>query len=422
MKKEIKKKNDSKVELEVEVSTGEFEESKEKVLKELAREAELPGFRKGKVPADVVKEKVGEEKVLTETAQKAIEESFRKIVSEEELEPITQPEVQILKLAPDNPFRYKASFTVLPEVELPDYKEIASQIEGEDVSVSEEEVEETLNWLQKSRPNLKKVLRPAKKGDWVEVAFSSPRLGGGRRYEDSFILGKGKLIPGFSDHLLGMSAGEKKEFSLTLPQDFKVKEIAGQPAKFSVEVKDVKETEEREINDEFAKDVGEFDSLEELKENIRAGLTQEKEQKEKQGRRAKILDKIVKKCNLEAPQVLVERETERQLAQLKRRVREELKSSFEDYLEKVNKTEEELRKTLAKEAKSRAERFLVLRAIAKEEDVKVEKEEVEEEVNNYLAQFPDAQKAKENVDLKQLRSYTRDRLRNEKVLQILEQS
>ncbi len=421
MEKEVKHGKESKIELTVELSVEEFKEIEKEVLERLAREAELPGFRKGKTPAEVVRKKIGEQKILTETAQEAIEDSFKKIISEENLEPISQPRVNITKLAPGNPFQYKAEFVVLPEVKLPDYKKLASGVKKEEVSVEEEEIQETLDWLQKARPNLKQVLRPAKKGDWVEISFFSPQLEKGRKFEDAFILGKGKLIPGFSDQLLGMSPGETKDFSLVLPDNFKAREVAGKEVEFKATMKSVKEPEPREINDDFARDVGEFDSLEELKKNIREGLLQEKKQGGRQRRRSEILDKIVEKTDVSVPEVLIEREKENQLAQLKKRVSEQLGVSFEEYLEKINKTEDELEKALTKEAEGRVLRFLILREISSREKVEVSDEELEQEVNSFLKQLSDIDQAKKEVDLDRLKSYTRDKIEQNKVLEILEE-
>lgn len=420
MQKEVKHSDGSKIELTVELSVEEFKEKEQKVLEKLAREADLPGFRKGRTPAEVLRKKIGEQKVLTETAQEAIEDSFREIILKENLEPISRPRINILKLAPGNPFKYKAEFSILPKVKLPAYKKIASEVKREEVSVEEEEVQETLNWLQKARPDLKEVLRPAKKGDWVEISFSSPQLENGRKFEDAFILGKGKLIPGFGDQLLGMSSAEAKEFSLVLPDDFKMGQIAGQEAGFKVTMKSVKETEPREINDDFARDVGEFDSLEELKKSIRQGLLREKEQNEKQRRRAEILNKIVEKTEMEVPEALIQREKENQMAQLKNRVSKQLGVSFEEYLEKINKTQKQLEKTLTKEAKARAERFLILRELSCQEDVEVSKEELEQEMNNFLKNISSVDQAQKEVDLDHLKSYTEDRIKQEKVLGILE--
>jgi len=420
MKKEIKKLAGSKVEIIVEVSAEEFKQKKSEVLKELAQEAQLPGFRKGKTPKDLVIKKIGEERILTETAQKTIEDSFRKIILEQGLEPITQPQVQITKLSMGSPFSYKAFFVTLPEVELPDYKKIASNVKKQEVEVKKEEIEETLNFLQKARPNLKKVLRPAKKGDWVEISFSSPELGSGKKHEDSFILGKGQLVPGFKEQLLGMSAGEEKQFSLVLPQNFRIEPLRGKEAHFKVKMKEVKETEPKEINDEFAKELGEFETLDDLKKSIKEGLVQEKEQAEKQKTRSEIIERVVKNSKLEIPEVLVEKEKERQFTQLKQRIKKELGISFEQYLKKIDKNEKEVRKALAKEAGARAKRFLVLREIARQEDVKVDEKEVENEVNKVLSQFQGVKQAEDNIDLNQLKSYTRDRIRNEKVLKVLE--
>ena len=188
-----------------------------------------------------------------------------------------------------------------------------------------------------------------------------------------------------------------------------------------MKMKGVQETEEKEINDEFAKEVGEFENLEELKNNVREGLEQEKQQNEKQRRRVKILEKVVAKTDVKVPGVMVEREKNGQLERLKQRANQELGVSFDEYLEKVDKDERELEKTLVKEAEKRAKRFLVLQEVAKEEDIGVSEAEIEEEVSRVLARFSSVEQAKNKVDLNRLKSYTEDSIRNEKVLKTLEE-
>ncbi len=415
MKTEIEKK-DGKVEAKVTLPFEEFKKYEKETLKDFQKNLELPGFRKGAVPEEVVRKKAGKEQILTEAAKRAIEGSYQKIVEEENFEPISRPEVEILKLAENNPFEFKATFDILPQFDLPDYGKIAESVKKEKLDVEEKEVEDTLKWLQKSRPDLREILRPAEKGNFVEINFSCPDIEKGKKHEDAFVLGEGRLVPGFSEELVGMEPGEKKSFSIDLPDDFRVKKLAGEKVDFEVEMKKVKEKKEREIDDDFAKEVGDFETLSELKENIRRGLGEEKEKALKQKRQEKILDKVVKKSDFKVPEVLVERETEKKLNTLKQRVAREMNTEFENYLEKLEKTEEELSEKLRKEAKKEAERFLVLRKVAEEEGIKVSEEEVQKEIENLLSRYPDPERAREAIDEKEIRRYTKQRIKNQKTL------
>lgn len=416
----IKKLPQSTIELEVEIVPEVFEKFRKKAILELGREIEKPGFRKGKVPEKIVEQEIDSETVLTESARLAIESNYKKVIIEKKLEPISQPKIQILKLAPDNPFRFRATFSVLPEIELPAYKELASKIEKKRTLVKDSEIEETLKWLQKSSPSLKEVLRSAQKGDFVEITFSSPGIKNGEKQKDAFILGKGHLVPGFEDKLLAMNAGEEKKFFIDFPSDFINKDLAGKRVRFEVKMEAVKKTEERQIDDQFARSLGGFNDLEALKRNIRQRLKLEKEIAEAQRRKEEILSAIEKDSKFEIPQVLIEAEKQKRLQNLKQKALKELNLSFKEYLEKIRKTERELLDFFEKEAEKAVKRFLILREISKRERISVSEEEIKREVDDTLSRFSNLRNTLKNIDLDRLKRYTEERIKNEKVFQLLE--
>jgi len=419
METNIKKLPKSKVEIEVKIPSKEFDKFIEKATKKLGENLEVKGFRKGKVPKDVIKDKVGQDAILQEAADMAVKENYSKIVSENKIEPITQPNVEILKMAEGNPFEFKIKTEVLPEIKLPDHKKIASKIEAKKVSVSKKDLEDSLKWLQKSRAKFSALERPAKKDDFVEIEYQSPQIKDSQKINDGFVLGEGHFIPGFEDKIIGMKSGEEKEFSLTFPEKFQRKSLAGKEANFKVKVKAVKKRELPEINDEFASSLGSFDNLAALKENIKKGLTEEKERKEQQRKRAEILDKIAQKTKMEIPQNLIDFEKKRMLKNLKQQVGQNLQLSFEDYLKSVDKTEEELKNSLGREAQKRVRNFLILKQIGKEEGVSVTDKEIEERMNEDLKKYPPEKK--EELDIAKLKKYTKGAIYNEKVLQKLEE-
>jgi len=420
MKVKVKDLGKSEVEMEVELEAQSFDNFMKRALVSLGKEIEISGFRKGKAPSEMIRSKIGQANLLSEAARLAIDGSYKRAVLEQGLEPISQPRVEILKLAPQNPFCFKAVFLVLPKIELPDYKKIASSLKKEEVSISQADIDKALDWLQKSRPKLKEVSRPARKGDFVEIEFSSPQVEKGSKQKQAFILGKGHLVKGFEPELEGMEAGAKKEFSLNFPLDFGRRELAGKKVDFRAGLDSVKEVEFLEINDDFAKGLGKFETLTDLKKSIKQGLKEEKEMAESKKRREEILEKIAKACKFEVPLVLIENEKQKRFEELKQRVLKGLNLSFEDYLKKIKKTEKELLGFLEKEAENQARRFLILREIAKEEMIGVSDDEIGERVNQALSSYPDLEKAQKGVDLDGLRSYTEERLRNEKVFQLLE--
>ncbi len=423
METKIKKIPESKIQLDVELGAEEFEVFIGKAIGNLGKDIEVPGFRKGKASKEVIVKEVGQDMVLKEGARLAIEESYRKAVLEYGLEPISQPQVQILKLAPQNPFCYKAVFSILPNIQLPDYKKIASGVKRKKVSITEEEIGKTIKWLQNSRANLKTVSRPAKKNDFIEIEFSSPQIENNKKREDAFIIGKGHLIPGFEKELEGMEPSQEKKFSLRFPDKSADKNLAGKEIEFSVKVEAVKQVDLPEIDDNFAKGLGDFKDMPALKESIKQGLTLEKKAFEARKRQEEVLSMVEKKCQFIVPKVLTKTQKERRFQDLKTRVSKEIGISFEDYLKKIKKTEKELLESLEKESEKEARRFLILREIAKKEDITISEQEIEQEVNKILSR-PDKEQletASQPFDLARLKSYTKERLRNEKVLAKLEE-
>src|SRR4030042_5341431 len=243
MKTKIKNLGQSKIEIEIEVEVEEFEKLRNRALSQAAEHFEMHGFRKGGAPLNVVKQKIGEEQILMDAANLAIKENYLQVVKDNNLEPISQPEIQILKLAPGNPSCFKAVFSVLPEIQLPDYKKIAAKIKKEKPAVKEDDIKQALEWVQKSRADFSQVDRPAQKQDFVEIEFSSAEIQDNKRQKDAFILGQGHLVKDFEQSLIGMKAGEEKEFPVELPKDYFQQDLAGKKINFKVKMQAVKQVE-----------------------------------------------------------------------------------------------------------------------------------------------------------------------------------
>jgi len=421
MKFEIKNLSNSEIEIKLEISAQEFEDFYQEALKDIAKEFESEGFRRGKAPLSIVEEKTGEEKILTEAAEKAISENYKKIVLEEKLEPISQPKVEILKFAPGNPLVVKISAVVLPKVNLPDYKKIAGTKKRKEIKVEEKEVEDSLNWLVKSRAKFSQKQGPAEKGDFVEIIYWSdqiPELKKGQK--DAFILDNAGFIPGFEDKLLGMKAGEEKEFSLTLPPNYRNKNLAGKKVDFKVKIEQVQKVDFPKLDDEFARSLGRFSSLEDLKKNIREGLGIEKEKAESFRLREEIIKDIREKTEVEIPKILIEKQQEYLLKDFKSRIEQGLKISFSDYLKQMKKTEQEMLNSFYDEAERRTKDFLILWEISKRENIQPTEEEVEEETNKILRNYKSVEEAKKNFSVEELKKYVRENIRNEKVFSLLE--
>ena len=356
-----------------------------------------------------------------ERLQLAIEKSYAQVVRENNLEIIESPKIEILKLALKNPFAFKAKTSVLPEIELSDYQKIASSIKKRKISVKEEETEKTLEWVQRSRAKFTALNREARKEDFVEIEFQSSQIEKGEKKKDAFILGKGHFIPGFEEKLEGMKAGEEKEFSLVIPRDHFMKELAGKEIKFQVKMTSVLKMELPELNDQFVKSLGTFKDLTSLKQSIEEGIKTEKEVKERQRFREEILEKLSNSITWDLPEILIETEKDRLFTDFKESFSKNPKTSFKDYLAKINKSEEEVKDSFLEPAQKNVKTFLILREIAKKEEIEVSDKEVKEEVNKILKRYPDLKTVEKDLDLEKLRQYTKERITNEKVFQLLEE-
>lgn len=420
MRTEIRKLEKSEIEIEFEIPAQEFEDFIEKATFDLGKNLKIKGFRKGKLPKAIIEKEIGREKILKEAAERAIRENYLKVILENNLEVLGQPEIKILKLAPGNPLLFLAKVAILPEIQLPDYQKIAREVKKREILVKEKEIEEALIWLQKSRAKFSQILRPAQIGDFVEIEYSSPQIENGKIQKDGFLLGQGHLIEGFEEKLEGMVAGEEKNFLLKFPAKHFQKNLANQEINFKVKMTSVKKVEFPEIDDQFARSLGNFEDLNSLKERIREGIKMEKEILERERIHQEILEKIASQISWQIPQILIEAEKNRMIENFKKAINQKFQIDFKDYLARINKTEADLRESFQIEAERKIKNFLILQEIAKKEKISVLPEEVEVKINNFLKNYPDIEKAKKELDLENLKSYYEEVIRNEKALQLLE--
>lgn len=297
------------------------------------------------------------------------------------------------------------------EINLPDYKNIASKVRKKEVVIKKEEVENSLKWLQQSRAKLSLKNAPAQKGDFVEIEYQINKQGSALK--DGFVLGQGHFIPGFEDNLIGSKSGEEKK-DIVLNQE-------GKEISIDLKLNSVQKVELPEINDQFAQSLGDFKDLDSLRNNIKNGIALEKEQAEKQKRRQEALEKISRETEMEIPAVLIENEKNKMLEDLKKLVSERLKVSFEEYLEKIKKTEKEILDSFKKEAQARIKNFFVLEEIGKRENIEISDQEIAEEVNKVLRHYPSLKEAEKNIglDLQKFKEYTKHIIKNDKVFNLL---
>jgi len=423
----LKKIDDSKVELKNNISWDVWKDYLKEATKEASKDLKVEGFRPGKAPQEVVEKNVGKEVLLNSAAEKAIQKDYPELLKKEEVNAIGSPQIEIESLEEGKDLVYRAITTIMPEVKLESWKEDIKEINKEpaadNIEIADEDVDKELEKLANSRVKVTTVKREAKAGDAVQVDFEVSRDGvmieGASAKDHNLILGSNVFIPGFEDAVTGMKEGEEKEFELKFPEEYHEKSLAGNNAQFKVKMKLVQERELPKIDDEFAKSLGEFEKLEALKENIKNGLVKEKEMKAKEEKRAKLIDKLVEKTEVEIPELLIKEELHKMTHELEAQV-QQMGMQLDQYLEQMKKTREDLEKDWKPQAEKRIKAALALEKLVKDLEISIEAEKIEEEMNKTLQYYKGVKDAKKNIDMKRLYDYTKSMIENEAVLEKLE--
>jgi len=420
----IRKLPKSQLEIKISVPAEELEKFLNLAAEELSKNLKVAGFRPGKVPRKIVEQQVGSEKVLAHAAQIAVKKSYVDSIAKNKIEAVGEPKITITKIAPGNDLEYKAVIGVMPEISLGNYRKQTKSVEKpEPEKIKPEEIQKEIDYLQKSRAKLVTVSREASIGDFVEIDFnvlvSGKEIEGGKSQNHPLTIGESYFIPGFEENLVGMKEKDEKEFELEFPKDYHKKELAGKPARFKVKMNLVQKKELAEINDDFAKSLGNFENLEKLKQSVSQGIEMEKKKKSEEKWRQVVLEKIISECQAEIPDILVESELDKMMTEFEQNIAG-MGMKLDDYLVSIKKTREEARKGWRESAEKRVKSALALREIAHLENISPESAEIEEEMNKTLAYFKSQGDMEKNVDMERLYNYVKSVLTNEKVLKFLE--
>lgn len=394
-------------------------------LKAMGRDLEVPGFRKGHAPDEVLRQYIRADQLFNETVREAVGSHTQKIIQEERLEVITAPTVEVLKAASGNELVWRFSVDVMPNIDLGNWRDL--KVIRKKPSVEAEEIEKAITFSQKSRAKSIAVLRAAQKEDLVEIGFTTTHQGipverGGKATGYSLVLGESNFVPGFDEYIVGMRAGETKKFDLAFPATWWQKEVAGKTVTFTVTLKSVFELVLPERTDEFARSLGKFQDLGALRANIEEGLFTEKQQKEQERVNAEVLKKISDRIqDADVPDALIEGEATTMMRELREAVGRELKIDFPAYLAQIAKTEEALKKSWKEPARERVKAALTLRTIAKAEGIEPSQGDVDEKAAEILRAMKSAEPANV-VDPDRVEEYARAILRNEKTLALIEKT
>lgn len=405
-----------KVALTVEVSESDSVRYLEKAVKKLSEEKPPKGFRPGKVNIETAKKIYGDMAIYEASVDFIVRATLPEAVKDNDIAFMGSPDISVIKCAPGNPISYKAVFLLAPKVELADHAKI--RLEKKAITIDEKRVEGLLTEIQESRASETSVKRAVQEGDHivadVNMFLDSVPLDSGQMKAQHFIVGKNELWLGFGKELEGLFKGKKKEFSLTLPKTHVQKNIAGKKIEFHVTIKELFERKLPILDDAFAKSLGAFNNLEDLKKQLKDNLILESEKKEQERVENELLTKLVEQSSFTTiPVELIEQEKERVLAETKQMITSR-GMEWQGYLDHLKKSEEEIREGFESVAERRIKNNLVLVALAEKRDEKATDEEIIKELEAYARYNPNSVKDEEKT--KRIRAHIKVMLSHRKAL------
>ena len=402
MKAELIKKEGNKVTLKITVDNNKFEEAVTKAYNKTKGKYNIPGFRKGKAPKVIIETQYGKGVFYNDAIEMLFPEVYPTALDELNIEPIDRPDLDVEEISKDNGLVMVVNVEVKPEFELGNYKGI--EIAKADYNVSEDDVESTLKDMVNKNARLVSVKdRAIENGDTALIDFEGFESGvafeGGKGENYSLVIGSNTFIPGFEDQLVGKKAGEEVEVNVTFPAEYHAENLAGKAVVFNVKVNDVKVKELAELNDEFAKDTSEFETLEELKADVRANLEKEAETRAKNEMRNSLVEKVTANTEVEVPSVMVEQQIDNMLMELNYQLQYQ-GLNLQQLLSMTGRDVAELREERRADAEKLVKSSLVLEAIAKAENIEVSEEEFNAELATMAAMY--------NMDVEKIKSSLRE--------------
>ena len=399
MSVQVEKLEKNMAKLTVEVSAEDFKAAIKKAFNKNKSRFAIPGFRKGKAPQAMIEKMYGEGVFYEDAADEAINASYAEAMKESGLDIVSRPEVTIEKIGKDEPFVYSALVAVKPEVTLGQYKGV--EVEKADASVSAEDVEAELKKVQEQNARLLTVEdRGVEDGDQTVIDFEGFVDGkgfeGGKAEDYPLTIGSHSFIDTFEEQLIGKKIGEECEVNVTFPTEYHAADLAGKPATFKVTVKEIKVKELPELNDEFASEVSEFDTLDEYKKDVEKKLVEKKEIEANSKNEDAVVAKVVENATMEIPDKMIDAQAENMVQDMARRMQSQ-GLSLDMYLKYTGMTVEQMKEQARPDAEKRIRTRLVLEAVAKAENIQISDEKVDEEV----AKMAEAYK----MEVEKLKSY-----------------
>ena len=414
-----KTENNNEVKLEFTVEAEKFDGAIKTVFNKNSKYFNIPGFRKGKAPYQIVEKTYGAQIVYEDAFNEVAGEAFEEGLKENNIEAVSKPEVEIKQIEKGKDLIFTAVVQTKPEVTLGKYKGI--QVKKVEYNVSDEDVEHELMHMAEKNARLVSVEdRPVESGDITVIDFEGfvdgVAFDGGKAENHELTIGSNTFIPGFEDQIIGMKPEEEKEIKVKFPEEYFSANLAGKDATFKVKLHEIKKKEMPEINDELAKDISEFDTIEELKNSIKEKQEEQNKTRAKYETEDEVIKAVCKEAKVEIPSGMIETETDHMVQDINTRLSYQ-GMNIDQYLKMMNKTMDEFRTEYKEQAETAVKSRLVLEAVGKEAGIEVKEEEISAKIKEMAENY--GRKEEEVKDNPELVKYVGDSLKTEKTIDFL---
>ena len=411
MSLQVEKMEKNMAKLTIEVSAEDVEKAMQSAYQKAKGRISIPGFRKGKAPRKMIEQMYGKGVFLEDAVNALIPEHYSKALGECELEIVSQPKIDLVQTEPGKALIFTAEVAVKPEVTLGEYKGV--EVPKSEIEVTDEEVDaEVKKEQEKNSRTINVEDRAAQLNDIVTIDFEGSVDGvpfdGGQATEYPLTLGSNTFIPGFEDQLVGAKVGDDVDVKVTFPEEYQAKELAGKEAIFKCAVKKIEAKELPELDDDFAKDVSEFDTLAEYKEHVKTNLVEKKENEAKHAKEDAAVDKIIENAQMDIPEAMLETQCRQMLDDFSRRMQSQ-GLSMDQYFQFTGMTAEKMMEDMKPQALKSIETRLVLEKVAEVENIQPTEEEVNEEISKMAEAYKmEADKLKELLGERELEQMKKD--------------
>ena len=390
----------SMAKLTIEVAADEFEAALNKAYQKSKNKINLPGFRKGKAPRAMIEKMYGAGIFVEDAANIIIPDAYESAAKESELEIVAQPEIAVEQAEKGKPFIFTATVAIKPDVTLGDYKGI--EVEKKEAEVSEDEISAEIDRVRESNARMITIDdRATQDGDTVVIDFDGyvdgEQFEGGKAEDYTLVLGSHSFIDNFEDQLVGKNIGDDVAVNVTFPEQYQAEELQGKPALFKVKIKEIKVKELPELDDDFAQDVSECDTLDAYKEEVKSKLVKTKEDDIKREKEDAVIEKIIENATMEIPEQMVDAQTRQMTQEFAQRLQSQ-GLSLEQYMQFTGLTPQKMQEELKPQALKRIQSRLVLEAVVEAEKIEATQEDIEKEIENMAKMYQmEADKLKELV-------------------------